>query len=291
MASCITCNLCDHPGTLSLATEVGKVRCHVRRFKDDRFTVWRCTGCGSLHCAEDADLPLYYTDYPLTKQTLDFHARIGYRNRLRMLQRRGFQTSQRLLDYGCGTGIFIDYLRTQGAANVFGYDAFVPGYADAGVLAKPYDAVVSYDVIEHVDDPREFMHTFAKLVVPGGLLVIGTPNADHLSLRGPTLPLLTLSQPYHRHILSERMLVRLGRECGLEAEDVSHKWYFDTLIPTVNGRFISGYIEATGDFLDASFEPPRPEVVWRSPSLLFSALFGGFFPSRENMIISFRKGR
>jgi SAM-dependent methyltransferase len=289
MSSCTTCNLCDRPGTLAQAVEVGKIPCHVRRFKDDLFTVWRCTGCGSLHCAEDADLAIYYSHYPLTKQTLDFHARQGYRNRLRMLKRRGFHASQRVLDYGCGTGVFIDYLRAQGAAHVSGYDAFVPRYANDSVLAESYDVVVSYDVIEHVDDPRQFMHSVARLVRPGGLLIIGTPNADHLPVAYTTYPTLGLSQPYHRHILSERMLVSLGRECGMVPEHVSHKWYFDTLAPTVNGRFISGYIEETGGFLDASFEPPRSDVVLKSPRLLFAAFFGGLFPTYENLLVSFRK--
>jgi hypothetical protein len=57
--------------------DVGKVPCNIRRFKDDIFTMWRCSGCGSVHCAEDADLPRYYADYPLKEQKLSFSERIG----------------------------------------------------------------------------------------------------------------------------------------------------------------------------------------------------------------------
>src|ERR1035441_2875316 len=105
MAICTTCNVCDEPGTLERATDLGKVPCNVRRFKDDIFTLWRCTGCGSLHCAEDADLPLYYAEYPLKKQQLTFSERIGYGNRLKMMRRQGVRNSDRILDYGCGAGL------------------------------------------------------------------------------------------------------------------------------------------------------------------------------------------
>ena len=48
--------------------EVGAVPCNVREFSKDLFTLWRCIGCGSLHCAEDADLDRYYAHYPLKDQ-------------------------------------------------------------------------------------------------------------------------------------------------------------------------------------------------------------------------------
>src|SRR5689334_12727975 len=59
MAACEKCNLCEHPGTLSTAVEIARIPCNVRKFRDKFFTIWRCTGCGSLHCKEDADLPAY----------------------------------------------------------------------------------------------------------------------------------------------------------------------------------------------------------------------------------------
>src|SRR6476660_2114449 len=68
MATCEKCNLCEHPGTLSTAVEIAQIPCNVRKFRDKFFTIWRCTGCGSLHCKEDADLPAYYADYPLKQQ-------------------------------------------------------------------------------------------------------------------------------------------------------------------------------------------------------------------------------
>jgi SAM-dependent methyltransferase len=259
----------------------------VRKFHDHLFTLWRCDNCGSLHCAEDADLAHYYADYPLKKQRLTFHERVGYGNRLRLLEQEGFQRSEPILDYGCGVGLFIDFLREKGCRQVSGFDAYVPHYADPQVLQTTYAAVVSYDVIEHDDDPRRFLLTVADFVRPGGLLVIGTPNADHVSLKRLHSP--SLHPPYHRHILSERALLALGRETGLEPVQIYRRSFYDSLYPTVNSRFMWRYIEKSGGLLDAATEPPRQGVILGSPEMLFLALFGYLFPARDNMIVTFRK--
>lgn len=215
MAECLQCNLCEDPGTLEGAAEAGEVPCNVREFSRDLFTLWRCTGCGSLHCAQDADLDRYYARYPLKIQKLSFNDRIGYRNRLRLLQAQGLSSSARILDYGCGAGLFVEFLREQGIENATGYDPYVPEYADQRRLEEQYDAVVSYDVIEHSDDPRSFLRSLVRLVRPGGLVVVGTPNAQNVSVHRKGDP--SLHVPYHRHILSERALLALGREDGLRA--------------------------------------------------------------------------
>src|ERR1035437_1823294 len=204
----------------------------------------------------------------------------------RCSKRQGFRESDRILDYGCGAGLFVGILGEKGLKQVFGYDAFVPAYHDPKRLQEQYDAVVSYDVIEHDDDPREFMRRVAPLVRPGGLLAIGTPNADHVSIARKGNP--SLHPPYHRHILSERMLLALGREQGLEPVDIYRRSFYDSLFPTVNSRFLWRYLEKSG-LLDTAVEPPRTGLILRSPELLFFAFFGYFLPPGDWILVSFRK--
>ena len=212
MATCTTCNICDRPGTLDSAVDVAKTPCNVREFQDSQYTLWRCRSCGSLHCAEDADLDLYYARYPLKQQKLTFHERIGYRNRLRLLKDLGLRPESKILDYGCGAGLFVNFLKSQDFRNTSGFDPFVAQYADRATLERQYDAVVSYDVIEHSEDPRAFFRELAALVRPGGLLAIGTPNAENVSIHRAGDP--SLHVPYHRHILSENALKELGKQTG-----------------------------------------------------------------------------
>ena len=218
--------------------------------------MWRCSNCGSLHSKEDADLALYYKHYPAKQQKMDMGTRVAYGNRLRFLKRRGLRRSSRILDYGCGVGLFVDYLKSRGYPNVSGYDQYVDAYADLNVLERRYDAVVSYDVIEHVEEPREYLRKLAGRLEVGGLLSIGTPNASEISLTGRPFS-MELSQPYHRHILSDRVLMQLAAELGLKAEHVYNRLYIDSLVPGVNTRFLWTYIEARGGLLDSFFEPPK----------------------------------
>jgi len=100
------------------------------------------------------------------------------------------------LDVGCGGGLVSLPLARLGA-NVLGVDAAPEAIgaaraqaAAAGVGARfrcatvedlaaegaQFDLVTALDVIEHVQDPQAFLATCARLVRPGGRLVISTIN-------------------------------------------------------------------------------------------------------------------
>jgi len=192
------------------------------------------------------------------------------------------------LDYGCGVGAFVDFLEESGFDHVVGYDHFIEAYQDRRVLEEEYDVVTSYDVIEHVDDPQDFLRMLAKLSRPGGLVVIGTPNADYLSVCGGKAD-VELSQPYHRHILSERALLDLAAKQALRALHITRSTANDSLIPGMSLRFMWTYIEKTGGMIDVAFEPIRLSTVLRSPTLVFYTFLGYFFPPPGNMVVVFRR--
>ncbi len=288
MTSCTICNVCDRPGTLAQAGEVGLIRSNVRKFRKERFTVWRCAYCHSLHSAEAVDLDFYYRHYPVSQHRLDPVTRLAYHQRLRLLKRYGFNREARLLDFGCGAGVFVRFLRQYGYT-VVGYDTYISYYANAHVLQNQYQVVTAYDVIEHVSEPRQFLAELVQCLRPGGLLVLATPVADPITLTDPETFLPELHQPYHRHILSERALRALGAQAGLEVAGVDPRFAFDTPVPFVNWRFGKAYLRQTGNLLDVLFERPRPEVLLAAPGLLFDALFGYFFPPPGYTTVFFRR--
>lgn len=102
----------------------------------------------------------------------------------------------RVIDIGCGGGLVSEPLARLGA-NVLGIDASDRGistaraHAAAMGVAVEYqqttvaalldtghsaDVVLALEVIEHVPDPRQFVHECAALVRPGGLLIFSTLN-------------------------------------------------------------------------------------------------------------------
>ena len=116
------------------------------------------------------------------------------------------------------------------------------------------------------------------------------PLRFRLSAKSDLISLqVELSQPYHRHILSQQALIGLANRAGLKVTNIYNRFYFDSLYPTVNTRFMWGYVKATGGFIDASFEPPKLSPLFTSPQLLFWAFFGYFFRTPGNMLLTFRK--
>jgi len=142
-----------------------------------------------------------------------------------------------LLDVGCGTGslrarvrgvceryIGADAIRHEG----FPADAeFVRANLDTGRVALAdgtCEVVACVETIEHVENPRALMRELVRLVVPGGWLVVTTPN--QLSVLSK-LALLTKNEfvhfqerpglyPAHISALLEIDLVRMCRENGLQ---------------------------------------------------------------------------
>lgn len=287
--SCVACNVCDNNSRFDGATEIALIASNVRKFADERFTVWRCSGCGSLHSKEGIDLARYYEGYVYQSHKADFFTRCGYRNRLAVLRKHGINPESSILDYGCGSGLFVQYLRQQGYHSVRGYDAFDPQFQDRSPLDKTYDVVVSYDVIEHVIEPRQFIAEMAGLANQGGMIFVGTPNAAFLTLT-PSVS-VELHQPFHRHILSEESLVQLAQNSHLELIEMQRRHYLDTIIPTVNLRFAWEYVAANGGLVDALVEPPNWRLMFSRfrPRLLFFALFGYFFHTQGNMLACLRK--
>ena len=284
-----TCVLCGRTGEPS---EQARIRSNVRRFRDQKFLVWRCVDCGSLHCEEVKDLPAYYEDYPLRRED-----RLGYFvNRwlgivLDRLVEAGLNKSDSLLDYGCGTGLLLEFLRSRGYANCVGFDLYVADFNRPEVLTASYDCIVNFDVIEHVESPRALVAKFTQILKPGGLLCIQTPRADGIRLSDPEEFIHTLHMPYHVHILSEKALTRLCVENGLVVQSIHYRWFRDSRMPCASRRFIERFMRSHGNDMDSAFEPPKLGIVLATPALWFYSLFGPLLPSKKKdyMMIMLRK--
>ena len=164
------------------------------------------------------------------------------------------------LDIGCGAGLASEALAKTGH-NVTGLDASANGIAaarkhletyplprgagslsyregSAEELAKEgakFDAVIAFEIIEHVTDPAAFMATLSQLLEPGGTLIVSTMNRTLSSLAvgkiGAEYLLRLLPTGTHtwKKFVTPAELGRYARAAGLTIEAIAG------MSPTITG--------------------------------------------------------
>lgn len=164
---------------------------------------------------------------------------------------------QRILDIGCGSGVFVEYLKNFNS-NIFGIDispqilallrqrnkGIQVAAADAARLPlkdNSFDLISLIDVLEHMDDDRKLISDIGRLLKPCGILLLSVPayNAlygNHDRLYG------------HKRRYRRRQLANTLRDEGFE---IIRATYFQPafVLPLwIKRKFFSGDSE-NDDFL------------------------------------------
>ncbi len=123
------------------------------------------------------------------------HAELYREHLVRYLFATQFCRGQTVLDAGCGLGYGVDLLRRAGAGRIVGidlsqeaialarkhYDSRSPLFVMADGQALPFaghcfDVAISFETIEHLQDPARFLVEVKRVLKPDGIAVISTPN-------------------------------------------------------------------------------------------------------------------
>ncbi len=142
---------------------------------------------------------------------------------------------RRLLDVGCGNGLFFDRLAEFGAVEGVEPDAALldpAGPWRGAIHAVPFDdrfrpdhrfdVVLLLDVLEHLDRPAAALRHALSLLEPGGVVVITVPAFQWLWTRHDALN-------YHVRRYDRRSLRALAREAGLRI--ARERYLFQWLVP------------------------------------------------------------
>lgn len=281
------CRVCQQT---SSAPESVLVRGATREVQAEHFTVWRCQQCGSLNALEAVDYDRVYASYPIQRQRYDAFSRLMFAKRLRILRQAGLEHGQHVLDYGCGSGHFVRYLRDMGWT-CSGFDPYNPDFANPAVLLSRFDLVTCQDVIEHVDEPASLLAQLTALVAPNGRLVVGTPYADHVDLHDTIDQLGVLHQPFHRFVMSKASALEFFNPPGWQLIDLIDACYIDTAVPFANTMFLFHLFKTGDGMMDFAFDRIPASHFMRHPSLLFWGLFGRLFARRQDLFaVLQRKG-
>jgi len=182
--------------------------CGSHKFKtlvvEQTLPVVRCLRCGLVFVnprPDRAGLAKFYERYfppesdslwqeqmaeVFMKEGLEPIRSLGQKGSIRLPER------PRILDIGCGMGFFLDLMRQAGwevkgiepAPAAAGYareklklDVF-QGTLEQAAWGGVFDAATLWYVLEHVPNPGEILARAARLLKPGGLLIVRVPNQN-----------------------------------------------------------------------------------------------------------------
>lgn len=173
-------------------------------FREKGVELRRCLGCGHVRSTwrAEPDYAGYWGDSAATEISLAAHTHYWYDARVpayREFLRRFKAHTGRLLDVGCGIGFFVKVARDAGwdahgceispVAVRIGQERLglaqlhVGRVEDAGFVQSSFDVITLWDVIEHLPDPVSLLVALRRLLRPGGLLFVQTPNVNFQLLR------------------------------------------------------------------------------------------------------------
>ena len=221
------CPLCGAPAATAFVT-IDRNR-HV---SDREFRYCRCSGCGVVFLRDlPDDLGRYYdTGYHRAPAPSELDSWSAYESyKLELL--RSLMSAGRVVDIGSSYGAFV-YLASraeyeasaveidEGACafirDVIGVEA-VQSAAPEEVLESvgEADVITMWHSIEHLAQPWRVVEAAARMLRPGGKLVIATPNPDGIQARWLKGRWTHVDAPRHLFLIPRSALVARARSLGL----------------------------------------------------------------------------
>lgn len=138
-----------------------------------------------------------------------------------------------VLDIGCGAGERLLSLRSLGYRRLTGADPYLPEGTELGngirVLRKGladidgrFDLVMMHHSFEHMPDQAETLRGIARLLKPGGTVLLRVPVASSFAYRHYGADWVQLDPPRHLYLHTEKSIERLAAASGFRVTDRFH---------------------------------------------------------------------
>lgn len=205
-----------------------------------------CLDCGLMYLTPRPDAgeiekyyPTDYVSYPLAiEDEKSWFRRMDRRywlyKRCKQINKR-VKSPGRILDIGCATGLFLNEMKQTGweafgieiskyAANYakerFNIPIYIGDLNQAGYQSAFFDVVTMWDVLEHVSDPINVLSEIARIIKPGGLLLLSLPNLASWERRLFGKYWAGWDIPRHFHLFPGQTLNRYLSGQGFQMQEV-----------------------------------------------------------------------
>lgn len=237
----MTCKICNSSNVIT--TYQGNIRNGAPgKMTSNSVEVYQCQDCGTIwHLPVDESAALYNSDsyresMGETVELAAFYEKHDHEI-LDKLNYTGTSVyrNKLFMDIGVGGGGYADYIHGVAREVVLvepnahfaellrekGYEVFSYGEDALKKYRGKIEVLTSYDVIEHVDDPQQFLKTAYELLAPGGVAFIGTPTEYPVirSLLGAEFDSFVFSVQ-HPWVLSRKSLEIMAQRCGFSHFEV-----------------------------------------------------------------------
>jgi len=181
---------------------------------------------------------VYSQDDYLEKSILSYDKNRKYRIKRFGLERikilKNYKKKGKLLDFGCGTGWFLE-----GAKDHF--ESFGVEYSDSirkwlfekfniktfktlnSIKSEKFDIITAFDVIEHVPDPLDLLNNLKKKLKKNGIILIYTPNFDSLGFNYLSLNNNLLCPPNHLFYFNKKSFDFMCKKTNLKIVETQYR--------------------------------------------------------------------
>ncbi|MDZ8055080.1 MAG: class I SAM-dependent methyltransferase [Aulosira sp. ZfuVER01] len=205
-----------------------------------------------------------------------------------------------VLEIGCGRGVFIDKMQQTGAicrglelnesaakrGREKGLDIFMETIEKhAKNNFGKYDVVISFQVLEHVFNVREFLQSSIEVLKPEGKLIICVPNND--SFVKYAKGWVTNMPPHHMGLWNEESLKSIQNLFPVKVTKVyfeplsTYDWYYH-----VHSEIILSFLDNRNKILGRIVR--RLSRIIRDPSIALLKIFSKLIHS-HSIIVEFTK--
>jgi 2-polyprenyl-3-methyl-5-hydroxy-6-metoxy-1,4-benzoquinol methylase len=175
----------------------------------------------------------YWTTYQIAQGEMSIYDRIEEFEMIsdeRMGYIMNFKKEGKLLDVGCSMGFLVNSANKLGFQSVgcdpneeciiYGKEKYKPiNIFSTGIeeIEGEFDVITSFNVIEHLEDPKNFLLECVKRLSKDGIIVVGTHDIEsetHKTLKSEWKQITKDGD--HLYYFSKETMKKLGEMCGLE---------------------------------------------------------------------------